>query len=118
MTLGVDHGSRRQRSNEQLVEMAERVAAFAPDAIVGHAHMEIAEPDIATGFAELVARGASEIRVLLYFLSDGRHVREDVPALVAAAAEDHPDVTWSIGDALGPGDELALLMLRRAGLVE
>lgn len=119
MTLGlliVDHGSRREQSNQQLADMAARVATQAPEALVAHAHMEIAEPGIAAGFADLVARGATEVRVLLYFLSDGRHVREDVPGLVAAAANHHPGVTWSVGAALGPDDLLATLMLRRAGL--
>jgi len=119
MSLGlliVDHGSRRERSNQQLEDMTARVAAQVPDAVVTHAHMEIAEPSIAAGYAELVARGATEIRVLLYFLSDGRHVREDVPELVAAAAAEHPGVTWSVAAALGPDDLLATLMLRRAGI--
>jgi len=96
--------------------MAQRVARLCPDAVVGHAHMEIAEPTIADGFDALVARGADEVRVLLYFLSDGRHVSEDVPALVREAAERHPGVGWSVAGALGPDDRLASLMLSRAGV--
>ena len=117
MTVGllvVDHGSRRAESNEQLGEMAQRVARMRPDALVSFAHMEIAPPSIADGFKELVARGASEIVVLLYFLSDGRHVTSDVPELVAAAATEHPGITWRIGAALGPHDGLAEIMLERA----
>ena len=119
MSLGllvVDHGSRRAASNAQLGDMAQRVATLYPDALVDFAHMEIAEPSIDDRFARLVERGATEIRVLLYFLSDGRHVTEDVPELVAAAAAKHPGVTWSVGAALGPDDALAALMLKRAGL--
>lgn len=114
--LVVDHGSRRAQSNQQLEDMAERVARIAGELPVAHAHMEIAEPSIAQGIADLVARGVDEVRVLLYFLSDGRHVREDVPQLVAAAAADHPGLRWSVAGALGPDDLLAELMLRRAGL--
>ncbi len=114
--LLVDHGSRRAESNVQLDDMAARVRALRPDAVVGAAHMEIAEPSIAQGIATLVAAGASEIAVLTYFLSDGRHCREDVPALVREAVALHPGVTARCGAALGPHDALAKLLLERAGL--
>lgn len=114
--LLVDHGSRRAESNAQLNDMAERVARFHPGVPVFASHMEIAPPDIATGIADLVARGATEIVVLLYFLSDGRHSTKDVPELVHAALGAHPGVTARIGQALGPHDALAKLLLERAGL--
>lgn len=113
--LLVDHGSRRAESNAQLDDMARRVQALVPDAPVAAAHMEIAEPGIAMMVDSLVARGATEISVLLYFLSDGRHSTTDVPALVNAALIKHPSVTARIGHALGPHDALARLLLERAG---
>ncbi len=113
--LLVDHGSRRAESNAQLDDMARRVQALVPDALVAAAHMEIAEPTIATMVDFLVAGGATEINVLLYFLSDGRHSTTDVPTLVNAALIQHPGVTARIGQALGPHDALARLLLERAG---
>lgn len=114
--LLVDHGSRRAESNAQLDDMARRVQALRPDTVVAAAHMEIAEPTIAHGIAGLVARGATDISVLLYFLSDGRHSRDDVPSLVREAVAAHPGVTVTCGQALGPHDVLAALLLERAGL--
>ena len=113
--LLVDHGSRRAQANAQLDDMAARVARLRPAAAVGAAHMEIAEPGIAAGFAGLVARGATRIAVLPYFLGDGRHLTDDIPRLVAEAAAGHPGVTWTIGAALGPHDLLAELLLERGG---
>ena len=113
--LLVDHGSRRAESNAQLDDMARRVQALRPAAMVRAVHMEIAEPTIAQGIDALVAAGATEIRVLMYFLSDGRHSREDVPTLVRAAMVAHPDVSVTCGQALGPHDALAALLLERAG---
>jgi len=112
--LVVDHGSRRAESNRQLEDMARRVRHLRPEDAVEHAHMEITEPNIATGIDRLVAAGAEEVVVLLYFLSDGRHVSDDVPALVATAADRHSGLRWHIGRALGPHDTLAALMLERA----
>ncbi|MDA3960606.1 MAG: hypothetical protein PF961_07430 [Planctomycetota bacterium] len=116
MPLGiilVDHGSRRAESNAQLNDMAARVARLRPEAEVRAAHMEIAEPSIDKVFRELVVAGCDEVQVLLYFLSDGRHVREDTPELVRAAAAQFPGIRVKIGAALGPDDMLAELMLRR-----
>lgn len=114
--LLVDHGSRRAEANAQLDDMAARVRRLRPDAVVAAAHMEIAAPSIADGFATLVKQGATRVVVLPYFLSDGRHLSTDIPALAAAAAAQHPGVTVSIGKALGPHDALATLLLERSGL--
>ena len=114
--LLIDHGSRRAESNAQLEDMARRVAVVRPSALVGVAHMEIAQPDIASGVAELVSRGATDIIALLYFLSDGRHVSTDVPQLLAQACAAFPGITWRCSTALGPHDALARLLLERAGI--
>lgn len=116
--LLVDHGSRREEANRQLEDMARRVRALRPDAAVAIAHMEVCGPTIAEGFAALVAAGADEVAVLPYFLSDGRHSREDIPRLVGEAAAAHPGARWRVGAALGPHDLLARLLLERAGLAE
>jgi sirohydrochlorin cobaltochelatase len=115
--LVVDHGSRRSEANLQLDDMAARVARLVPPGTpIATAHLDVCAPTIADGCARLLFSGCSEIRVLLYFLSDGRHAREDIPALVAAALAPYPQVRWTVGGALGPDDALAALMLRRAGL--
>jgi len=113
--LLVDHGSRRPEANAQLNDMAARVARLRPGVVLATAHLDVCAPTIGDGIAALLARGCDEIRVLLYFLSDGRHAREDIPALVRAALAQRPDVRVTIGGALGPDDGLAELMLKRAG---
>ena len=111
--LLIDHGSRRTESNQQLEDMATRVRRLRPDAAVAAAHMEVAAPDFATTFALLVNRGATRIVILPYFLSDGRHLTQDIPALAASAAANHPGITYMVGAALGPHDALAALLLER-----
>ena len=55
--------------------------------IVRHAHMEIAEPSIKDALASLLEEGVDEIVCHPYFLSPGRHVKEDIPELVAEATK-------------------------------
>ncbi|MBA3483275.1 MAG: cobalamin biosynthesis protein CbiX, partial [Pirellulales bacterium] len=54
--------------------------------IVEPAHMELAEPSIATAFARCVELGATLVVVFPYFLGPGRHWNEDIPRLAAEAA--------------------------------
>jgi sirohydrochlorin ferrochelatase len=114
--LLVDHGSRREDSNQQLEDMAERVRRLRPGDAVVASHMELAAPSIGEGYAQLVGAGASKIHVLPYFLGHGRHISEDIPRLVATAAATFPHISYTIAPALGPHDALAQLLLHRAGL--
>jgi len=97
----VDHGSRRSASNEMLEVMADMVAQTVPYDIVEPAHMELAEPSIATAFDRCVARGAQLVVVSPYFLLPGRHWNQDIPALTAEAAERHPEVPFLVAAPLG-----------------
>ncbi len=97
----VDHGSRRAESNAMLEEMALRVAEVVPYDIVEPAHMELAEPSIATAFDACVARGATTVVVSPYFLLPGRHWTQDIPALVEEAASRHPGVAYLVAAPFG-----------------
>lgn len=63
--------------------------------------MEMAEPTIEQAFDKCVAAGASKIVLHPFFLSPGRHVTSDIPALMRAAAARHPGVAWVISEPLG-----------------
>jgi sirohydrochlorin ferrochelatase len=88
----VDHGSRRDASNELLQQAAAAFRAWGPWTIVEPAHMELAEPSIAAAFARCAAQGARRIVVFPYFLSPGRHWSVDIPRLAREAAAAYPHV--------------------------
>ncbi len=83
----VDHGSRREESNQLLLEVVAAYWRHADWAIVEPAHMELAEPSIAAAFERCVERGAELVIVFPYFLGPGRHWDTDIPQLAAEAAE-------------------------------
>ncbi len=82
--------------------------------IVEHAHMELAEPSIKDGFDACVRRGATRVIVSPFFLSPGRHWRDDVPTLVAEAAAPHPGVEFIITAPLGAHPLLVTVLEERA----
>lgn len=118
MTTGiiiVDHGSRRGESNEMLEEVARAFGRrFASQyEIVEPAHMELAEPSIATAFDRCVARGAQRVVVCPFFLGPGKHWTSDIPRLAADAAGKHPGTDYHVTPPLGIDDLLLDLMQKR-----
>ena len=111
--LLVDHGSRRAEANAQLSAVAEALRARIPGEIVEIAHMELAEPDVASGISRCVDAGAQTIVVHPYFLGPGRHTRESIPELVNAAAQQHPGVEIRISEPLGLHEGLIDAVLDR-----
>ncbi|MCC5828899.1 MAG: hypothetical protein JJU36_05570 [Phycisphaeraceae bacterium] len=97
----VDHGSRREESNRMLEHFVGLFRDRSPWPIVESAHMELAEPSIATAFDRCVAAGADRVVVCPYFLLPGRHWHEDIPGLTAAAAARHPGVEFMVTAPIG-----------------
>lgn len=115
--LLVAHGSRRDESNAEIGRLAERVTACAGErfGVVEHAFLELAEPSIPDGIERCLARGASSVAVVPYFLARGTHVAEDIPAQVAIARRAHPEADIRITDYLGTSDALVDVLV---GLAE
>jgi sirohydrochlorin ferrochelatase len=80
------HGSRVESANQAVRDIVARMAASG-EHIVEAAFLELGEPDLAGAAALLVARGASRIVVIPYFLTLGTHLQRDLPRLVRSAAE-------------------------------
>jgi sirohydrochlorin ferrochelatase len=114
--LLIDHGSRREEANALLNDVVSQVKArIGEGAIVEPAHMEIAEPTIAQGFARCVEQGASIIVAHPFMLAPGRHVREDLPRLVAEAAESHQGVRFVLAGPLGAHHGVIDAVVERCG---
>ena len=97
----VDHGSRRAEANDMLLTVAAAYKSHSQISVVEAAHMEMAEPSISTAYKRCVELGAKHIICHPFFLSPGRHVQEDIPALMKEASLQYPDVTYSITSPLG-----------------
>jgi sirohydrochlorin ferrochelatase len=109
----VDHGSKRAASNDALLEFVALYRAATGRANVQPAHMELAPPSVGAAVAACVAAGAARVVVAPYFLSRGRHIQEDVPALVAEAAAAHPGVEVVLAEPVGVDPLMATLLESR-----
>lgn len=100
--LLVAHGSRIPESNSEIEDLAARLADYPrPRGRVSHAFLELAQPSIPDAIDELAGAGIKCIVLVPYFLTAGRHVRDDIPAIVAAAGRRHPGLTIRMTAHLG-----------------
>ncbi len=114
--LLVGHGSRREKSNEQVRELAaalEQRLGLPVDA----GFLELAEPAIPDAIAGL-AGSVSEITVVHLSLFAASHVKNDVPLAIKQARADHPEVTINNGAHLGVHPAIVDLLDDRARAVE
>ena len=112
----VDHGSRRDESNKMLEQVAALFAGRFREKydIVEPAHMELAEPSIATAYARCVERGAERVVVIPFFLGPGKHWTQDIPRLTADVAGQFPHTRFHIAPTLGIDDLILDLLAKRA----
>lgn len=116
-TVGIllmDHGSRNEASNQRLHDLARLYSNSLGDqgpskAVIKAAHMEIASPSIPECLQSMVEAGVSEIICHPYFLSPGRHVKEDIPAIVQEAVESQGiDIPVTVTPPTGSNTDLMI----------
>ena len=112
--LVLAHGSRRRGSNDEIRELSKRLGELLDKsyARVTPAFLELAEPSIPAAIDEAVSRGAEEVVLFPYFLSAGRHVREDIPRLVTEAGLRHPHARLLLRSHLGKLTGLTSLLAK------
>jgi sirohydrochlorin cobaltochelatase len=108
------HGSRDPLWRRPMEAVADRVAARSGGLPVRCAYLELTEPDLPTAAGELVALGVDSISIVPLFLGAGRHVREDLPKLVSALAQRHPDVRWQLQPPIGEHERVLDLLAELA----
>ncbi|HMT92730.1 CbiX/SirB N-terminal domain-containing protein [uncultured Thiothrix sp.] len=108
----IAHGSRRETSNEEVRALAAKLASMSHrfDSVTC-AFLELAEPSIPNGIEACVQQGAKDIVILPYFLSAGRHVVEDIPALVQPKQAQYPELNIELKSYLGAAESLPALLM-------
>lgn len=104
------HGSRDPAWSRPIEAVVGRMRQLDSSALVTCAFLELMQPDLAGAARSLVAAGANRIQVVPMFLGLGRHVRKDLPALLAAVGREHPRVRFDLRQAIGEEPRVVDLM--------
>lgn len=108
------HGSSVDAANQAIRDLAAQMQQASGE-ITEAAFLELASPDLPAAVAELVARGATDIFVIPYFLAPGIHLRRDLPRIMSELAGIHTGVRIEATPALDGHPALLRILLDRAG---
>ena len=107
------HGSAVEEANDGVRALAGRIQATGSYTCVQAAFLGPGRPELGEAVAQAVGAGYRRIVVLPYFLTLGIHLRRDLPKLVAAERDKHPQVEIKVGRSLEDHPEMAALVLDR-----
>ena len=113
----IAHGSRRQASNREVIDLAGVLKQQAGDhyPLVGAGFLELAKPSIPEAIESCIRSGATYVKVVPYFLAAGRHVVDDIPSIVLPVAVQHPGVSILMAEHVGLSQFMPYLILDSAG---
>lgn len=113
--LVVAHGSRRAASNQEIFDLIDILLTKPTYYInINAAFLELATPSISEGIDRCVENGATEVIVLPYFLSAGRHVSEDIENALAPKRLEYPQLIITIKPHIGAANGMAEMLLNLA----
>ena len=104
------HGSRDPLWRRPIEAVRERIAQQHPGAVVCCAYLELCPPSLPDTLAALAGQGSCSVRIVPMFLGAGRHVREDLPCMVAHLAEQHGTLALHLQAPIGEDERLIALM--------
>lgn len=107
------HGSSVAEANQGVRELAERVVAAGPFRFVRAAFLEQAQPDLAAAVAEAAQAGIRQVIVIPYFLTEGLHLRRDLPSLISQARTGFPGLEIRVGLSLEGHPLMASIIVGR-----
>ena len=112
------HGSRVESANQAVRDVVSKMAAsqMAPSGphVVEAAFLELGAPDLTAATGLAIARGATRIVVIPYFLTLGTHLQRDLPRLAREASHAHGDIEIQITLPLDGHPALVEALLDRA----
>ena len=108
------HGSRDPKWAEPFEAIQALIRAQAPDMPVELAFLELMQPGIQECLGVLAKQGVKRVSVVPIFLAAGRHLREDLPALIAPVQQQFPDMEIFVSTPIGDIPEFQAAIAKRA----
>jgi len=108
------HGSRDPLWRLPIEAVAAQIKTQQPDAAVLCAYLELCTPSLPEAAAQLVADGASHVRVFPLFFGVGKHAREDLPMLMNELRAAHPTIRVDLLPTAGEFPQVTALMAKIA----
>ncbi len=99
------HGSSDRRWCQTFEQLAAPTVTAVPGSVI--AYMELSSPSMNDEIARAAADGCREVTVLPLFLAAGRHLRKDVPGMIAELEKQYP-LTIRLAPPIGESPQLGI----------
>ena len=109
------HGSKARKTLEEMEELAAKLQSESQGLAVRTAFLTLLEPDLTKAVQDAVGSGAGEIHVLPLFFFSGKHIMEDIPALIEGLRAAHPKVTIALREAVGRHPDFFSFLIKAGG---
>lgn len=107
------HGSRRSKVTSAFKAMVSRVAAMIPNTLVLPAFFSLSAPTLKEQVQVLATAGCARIVIMQYFLCNGVHIDQDIPAEITLLRQEYPQVRFVVLPTLEGDPALEQLLVNR-----
>ncbi len=112
------HGSSNPTWREPFDAIAQQVRAQSNGARVELAFLEIMSPSVTDVVRDCTLSGVAHIRIVPLFFGVGKHVAEDLQALVVQMRVEYPNIAIEIAPAVGQSELVRQAMAEHAILID
>lgn len=107
------HGSKVVETNDMLVRILKEVTSKVRYDLVEGAYLQLMDPSLDMAIDKLHEKGCKDIVVFPFFLFDGNHIREDIPAEISKIEEKYADINIKFLSNIGYDPKLVDIIIER-----
>lgn len=109
------HGSKVKETDETVRQLAATMKDKTKDTFdaVAYGFLQMANPTMAEAARELATAGITQIHIAPFFLFRGNHLREDIPEELESLKTAFPQLTFTLGNAIGDHPAMTRIMLEQ-----
>lgn len=107
------HGSREGDTEKTMQQITAYVKTELNVDLIEEAYLQFRDTNLEKGLLSLIEKGATEIKIVPYFLFEGVHIKEDIPAEIDEFKKHHQGIKISLGATLGADKRLASVVADR-----
>ena len=109
------HGSRDPATSLEMKKLVEHMTKIRPQWRISGAFLSLAEPGLGEAVAAAVEARCRSIRILPLFLFTGKHLKEDIPALMPGLKAKYPLIRLRLLKSIGSRTSFADFLFASAG---
>jgi sirohydrochlorin cobaltochelatase len=97
----VAHGSKMKSSNDEIVNIVEKIKSKSSNISVFLGFLELTEPLFSTVLKNIIENDFKKIKIFPYFLASGKHVTQDIPEELENFRKKYPQVEFVLLPHIG-----------------